>query len=187
MEYFLKDKGVSRASHPVNPIRVQALNLFANSKTQEELNKGMDELISILLKVGTCELDEHMARFIASAGIIVSNTDGAMTVDELDEILDTLGSFKIFPRKFLEEIAKGDVTDTFDKSVENILKINPGMREDMLEYMINIVLSDKTLNRVEVDLLYHFGSSIGLSDMEVATAIAVAIQKGYVPSLSSIC
>ena len=187
LEYFLKDKGVSRASHPVNPIRVQALNLFANSKTQEELNKGMDELISILLKVGTCELDEHMARFIASAGIIVSNTDGDMTVDELDEILDTLGSFKIFPRKFLEEIAKGDVTDTFEKSVENILKINPGMREDMLEYMINIVLSDKTLNRVEVDLLYHFGSSIGLSDMEVATAIAVAIQKGYVPSLSSIC
>ena len=52
LDYFLKDKGISRSSHPVNPIRVQALNLFATCKTQEELHKGMDELISILLKVG---------------------------------------------------------------------------------------------------------------------------------------
>ena len=29
LEYFLHDKGVSRDTHPVNPIRVQALNLFA--------------------------------------------------------------------------------------------------------------------------------------------------------------
>ena len=36
LEYFLKDKGLSRASHPVNPIRVQALNLFAKSKSKED-------------------------------------------------------------------------------------------------------------------------------------------------------
>lgn len=65
LEYFLKDKGVSRASHPVNPIRVQALNLFANATSEEELQQGMDELISILLKVGDTELDEHLARFIS--------------------------------------------------------------------------------------------------------------------------
>ena len=52
LEYFLKDKGMSRASHPVNPIRVQALNLFAKSKSKEDLDKGMEELIAILLKVG---------------------------------------------------------------------------------------------------------------------------------------
>ena len=67
LEFFFKDKGTSRASHPANPIRVQALNLFANAKTEGELNEGMDELISILLKVGDNELDEHLARFLASA------------------------------------------------------------------------------------------------------------------------
>ena len=55
LEYFLKDKGMSRASHPVNPIRVQALNLFAKSESKEDLDKGMEELIAILLKVGDCE------------------------------------------------------------------------------------------------------------------------------------
>ena len=187
LEYFLKDKGVSRASHPVNPIRVQALNLFATSKSEEELQVGMDELISILMKVGTCELDEHTARFIASAGLIVANIDEGINEDEIKSVIESLASMKMFPRKFLDEIAQGNVGEIFADSVQNILRINPGMREGMLKYMISIVLSDKLIAKEEVDLLYEFGDQIGLSDMEVASAIGEAIQVNYVPSLESIC
>ena len=171
----------------MNPIRVQALNLFANAKTQQELHDGMDQLISILLKVGDNELDEHVARFAAAAGLLVANTDSAINQDEIDRIIETLASMKIFPGEFLDEIAKGDVIKTFNESVESILSINPGMREELLNYMINIVLSDKIISKAEIDMLYQFGSSVGLSDMEVATAIAVAIQSNYIPSLESIC
>ena len=187
LDYFLKDKGTSRSSHPVNPIRVQALNLFATAKTENELQKGMTELISILLKVGDSELDEHTARFVASAGLIVAQTDGKIGEDELNQIIEALAEFKIFPRQFLDEIAEGDVVKTFNESVQAIMNINPGMREGMLEYMIQIVLSDKLISKEEVSLLYQFGNNLGLSDMEVATAIAVAIQKNYIPSLESIC
>ena len=187
LDYFLKDKGISRSSHPVNPIRVQALNLFATCKSQKELQKGMDELISILLKVGDDELDEHMARFIASAGLIVASSDDEMKEDEINQIIEMLARLKIFPRKYLEEIAQGDVVKTFNESVEGILKINPGMRSSLLEYMIHIALSDKIIARKEVDLLYEFGASIALSEMEVATAIAESVQRNYLPSLESIC
>ena len=187
LEYFLKDKGVSRASHPVNPVRVQALNLFATSTSEEQLDEGMEELISILLKVGTCELDEHTARFIASAGLIVANADDGINEEEIKRVIESLASLKMFPRKFLDEIAQGNVGQIFAESVENILQINPGMREGMLKYMISIVLSDKLIAKEEVDLLYHFGNQIGLSEMEVATAIGEAIQMNYVPSLESIC
>ena len=187
LEYFLNDKGVSRASHPVNPIRVQALNLFATSESEEELKAGMDELISILLKVGTSELDEYTARFIASAGLIVANIDEGVNEDEINRVIESLSSMKMFPRQFLDEIAQGNVGQIFADSVENILRINPGMREGMLKYLINIVLSDKLIAKEEVDLLYHFGEQIGLSDMEVASAIGEAIQMNYVPSLESIC
>ena len=187
LEYFLKDKGVSRASHPVNPIRVQALNLFATSESEDDLQAGMDELISILLKVGTCELDEHTARFIASAGLIVANIDEGVDEDEIKRVIESLASMKMFPRKFLDEIAQGNVGEIFFDSVQNILRINPGMREGMLKYMISIVLSDKLIAKEEVDLLYEFGEQIGLSDMEVASAIGEAIQVNYVPSLESIC
>lgn len=187
LDYFLKDKGVSRASHPVNPIRVQALNLFANAKTQKQLQKGMDELISILLKIGDNELDEHMAKFIASAGLIAANADKNVGQKEINEILDTLAGLKIFPSKFLDEIAHGDVGKIFGEAVTNILTINPGLREGLLGYMIHIVLSDQVIDKSEVDLLYQFGNDIGLSDIEVATAITENIQKKYVPSLEAIC
>lgn len=187
LNYFLNDKGVSRASHPVNPIRVQALNLFATASSKAELDKGMDELISILLKVGSSELDEHTARFIASAGLIVANSDDEVRKEEVEQIIQSLAGLKIFPRKYLEEISEGDVVKTFNDSVEKILEINPGMREGMLKYMIHIVLSDKVIAKEEVEMIYQFGNGVGLSDIEIATAIAEAIQQCYVPSLDAIC
>lgn len=187
LNYFLNDRGVSRASHPVNPIRVQALNLFATAKSKQELDNGMEELISILLKVGCNELDEHTAKFIATTGLIVANSDGEVSKEEVEQIIQSLAGLKIFPRKFLDEIAGGDVIATFNESVGNILEINPGMRDGMLKYMIHIVLSDKIIAKEEVDMIYKFGNSIGLSDIEIATAIAEAIQQCYVPGLDAIC
>lgn len=187
LDYFLNDKGVSRATHPVNPIRVQALNLFATAPSKSELDKGMDELISILLKVGSSELDEYTARFIASAGLIVANSDEKICQDEVEQIIQSLAGLKIFPRKFLDEIADGDVVKTFNDSVGKILEINPGMKEGMLKYMIHIVLSDKIIAKEEIELIYEFGKSIGYCDIEIATAIAEAIQQCYVPSLDAIC
>ena len=90
------------------------------------------------------------------------------------------------PRKYLDEIAKGDVVKTFNESVENLLRINPGMREGMLRYMIDIVMSDQLIAKEEIELLYNFGENVGLSKIEVANAIAEAIQQNYVPSLESI-
>lgn len=187
LSYFLNDKGTSRASHPVNPIRVQALNLFATSKNTEDLQKGMDELISILLKVGDCELDEYTAKFIAAAGLYVASVDGEITEVEFKQILSQLATLKIFPRQYLEEIANGDIGEQFNDAVENILRINPGMREGMLSYMISMVMADQNIDQPEVDILYKFGESIGFSEIEVAELIAAQIQKEFVPSLDAIC
>ncbi len=187
LDYFLKDKGVSRSSHPVNPIRVQALNLFATCKSQEELDKGMDELFTILLKISDDELDEYLARFIASAGILVASLDEKVNADEVNRIIETLAALKIFPRQYLDEIVQGDVIQIFDDAVSNILKINPGLRAMMLDYMIHVTLSDKVIDRREVDMLYSFGAKIAFSEMEVAAAIAKSIQRNYLPSLESIC
>lgn len=187
LDYFLNDKGVSRNSHPVNPIRVKALHLFATSKTQKALNEGMEQLIGILLKIGDSELDEYTAQFIASAGLIVANADGKITEQEVEQIIDSLAGLKMFPRDFLEQIAKGDVSATFSNAVQNILNIDPGTREGMINYMIHIIMSDKIIAPAEVELLYQFGADIGLSEKEVSDAIAMSIQKNYIPSINALC
>ena len=94
---------------------------------------------------------------------------------------------KIFPRQFLEEIANGDVGEIFHESVSKMININPGLREAMLNYLITIVMSDKSITKEEIDLLYEFGESIALSEMEVAQSIAALIQQRFIPSHELLC
>ena len=187
LSYFLSDKGVSRSTHPVNPIRVEALNLYANAASQKQLDEKMDELISILLKVGDGERDEYIARFIASAGLIVANADGDITKEEIDTVIEELANVKIFPRKFLDEIAQGEVGEIFQEAVGKLLNLDPSLRDGLMGFMIQIVMSDQNIDEKEVKLLYDFGEMIGMNDKEVAQNIAASIQHHFVPSLDAIC
>ena len=187
LDYFMKGKGLSRYDHPVNPIRVQAINLFATAKGEKELEDGMDELINILLKVGNGPLDEDLSVFIASAGLIVANADDRVTEKEIEHIIQNLANLQIFPKRFLDVVAKSDVSKLFDQSVQNILSQNPGMRDGLLAYMMGLVMSDKDISENEIGLIYGFGDSIGFSQKEISQKFAEMIQRNYVPSLESIC
>lgn len=187
LDFFLNGKGKSRYDHPVNPIRVQAINLFASATNEQELDKGMEELISILLKVGNGSTDEQLAVFIASAGLIVANCDDNITTEEIDHIIQNLASLQIFPKRFLEEVSQSDVPDLFQKSVQALLEDNPGTRDGLLAYMMGLVLSDKDISTQEIELIYGFGSNLGFSEKEISLKFAEMIQRNYVPSLESIC
>lgn len=187
MDYFMKGKGLSRYDHPVNPIRVQAIHLFVTAKDEKELEDGMDELINILLKVGNGPLDEDLSVFMASAGLIVANADDRVTEKEVEHIIQNLANLQIFPKRFLDAVAKSDVSNLFDQSVKNILSQNPGMRDGLLAYMMGLVMSDKEISKDEIGLIYGFGDSIGFSEKEISQKFAEMIQRNYVPSLESIC
>lgn len=187
LDYFMKGKGLSRYDHPVNPIRVQAINLFASAKNEKELEDGMDELINILLKVGNGPLDEDLSVFIASAGLIVANADDRVMEKEIEHIIQNLANLQIFPKRFLDAVAQSDVPKLFDQSVKNILSQNPGMRDGLLSYMMGLVMSDKDISKDEIGLIYGFGDSLGFSEKEISQKFAEMIQRNYVPSLESIC
>jgi Zn-dependent protease with chaperone function len=187
LDYFTNGKGLSRHDHPVNPIRVQAIHIFATAKDGKELEKGMDELISILLKVGNGPLDEDLSVFIASAGLIVANADDRVSEKEIDHIIQSLAALQIFPKRFLESVANSDVSKLFEMSTANILGHDPGMRDSLLVYMISLVLSDKEIGESEIELVYGFGKGIGFSEKEISQKFAEMIQRNYVPSLESIC
>lgn len=187
LDYFMKGKGLSRYDHPVNPIRVQAINLFATAKSEKELEDGMDELINILLRVGNGTLDEDLSVFIASAGLIVANIDEQVTEKEIEHIIQNLANLQIFPKRFLDAVSKSDVSKLFDQSVKNILSQDPGMRDGLLAYMMGLVMSDKEISENEIGFIYGFGDSIGFSEKEISKKFAEMIQRNYVPSLESIC
>lgn len=187
LDYFLKDKGLSQYDHPVNPIRVQAINLFATVDDEKKLEESMSELIEILLKVGNGPLDEDLSVFVATAGIIVSNADEKVTDKEYEHIIQSLSSLQMFPQSFLQAVLKADVNELFKQSVSNILQKDPGMRDSLLAYVIGLVIADKDISTEEVKLIFCFGDDLGLSQKEISTMFASMIQEHYTPSLQSIC
>lgn len=186
LDYFLKGGGMSHYDHPVNPIRVQAINLFASARNQIELDNGMEELIQILLKVGNNPLDEPMSVFVATAGIIAANVDGNVSKEEYEQIIRTLSGSNIFPKSFLESVLKEDVDALFEKSVSTILSINPGLRPGMLEYIIGIILADREIGEKEVNFVYNMGKGLGLSVKEISVLFAGMVQRNFNPSLDAI-
>ena len=186
LDYFLKGGGMSHYDHPVNPIRVQAINLFASARNQIELDNGMEELIQILLKVGNSPLDEPMSIFVATAGIIAANVDGSVSKEEYEQIIGTLSGSNIFPKNFLESVAKSDVDALFQESVNTILSINPGLKPGMLEYIIGIILADREIGEKEVNFVYNMGKSLGLSVQEISVLFAGMVQRNFNPSLDAI-
>lgn len=186
LEFFLKDSGVSEGSHPVNPIRIRALELFANAKTQTGLNRGMNELIGVLQSFIYGELDNALADFVASAGIFVSQLDGKRDKNEEEFILRQLGSFCLFPHKELKRIEKGDVMQTFNEAVYKILEIAPHMRSNLLRYFIDVAFADNELGEAELKLIYDFGDKIGFPQPEIARALGIKIREDFKPLASAL-
>lgn len=186
LDYFLKGGGMSHYDHPVNPIRVQAINLYANARSQEELDNGMSELIQILLKVGNSPLDGPMSDFIATAGLITANIDDKITQEEYEHIIRNLASSNIFPKFYLEEIMKLDVRKIFEESANAILNINPGLKPNLLEYIISVVMADKEIGENEVNFVYKVGQNLGLSIKEISVLFAGQIQRNFNPSMDAI-
>ena len=188
LEYFIKDEGLSRDTHPVNPIRVQSLNLYATCTNHGDLNEKMDEIIKALMKLSNNEIDYYLGFFVAAAGLIAINVDGDVTEKEVETVLNNLSSFHIFPRNFLENVNKQDVMQIFNSSIEEILKRDPGMREAMFNYMISLILADSSFNQKELDFIYEVGEKcFGFASREVSDRMAASIQQNFVPSYEAIC
>ena len=195
LEYFRNDKGINFATHPINPIRVEALNQFSKSvffnekgTSKEDLENGMNELIEILLKVRNTELDSNMAKFIATAGLIIANCDENISEKEIDLIFSELSVLEIFPKTYLEDIAQSDVVETFKESIKKLLELNPETREAMLRYLISIALADKDINVKEVELIFNIAAGeLGYSPMETAQIFSQMIQIDFTPSMNALC
>lgn len=187
LKYFLKGVGLAGISHPVDPIRVRALDLFANAKTQTALTKGMDELVDVLQDMIHGELDYAVADFVAAAGILVSQIDGKCDKNEEEYIIEELAQFTLFPYKVLKKVEKGDVDKIFEDSFNKILQL--ATTEDgitPLNYVLNIVVADRNLDEREIAAVYDLGRRMGMSDYQISMEIAEKLREKFLPRASAL-
>ena len=185
LEYFMEGDGVSLDDHPVNPIRVQALHLFALDDTA---NGEMRQLVEILYKTETTEIDRLKPYLVAASGLIVANADGQATEDEIEHILSILSRFHMFPKQFLQEVAEGDVKGIFESSLDRILELDPSYGENIMGYLFELAFADRTISKDEIDVIYQIGQAyLDLSEGEISRLFAEKIQKEFVPDFRAMC
>lgn len=197
LEYFRAHAMTAATSHPVNPIRLKALELFGSSKLYEDLSAGreisededlqknMTDLAELIMSKGSSPLAEARKKIIATAGYMVASADGEVGKEELEHILMGLSSRTHFPRQVLDTIlGEEDPAQVFVDAVEQVIGANPSERVPIFSYLIDVALADRRLRQEEVDLLYQVGENVfGLARKEAAQLIAEALQKDFVPNL----
>lgn len=186
LEYFLKEGGVSEGTHPVNPIRIRALELFAKEKTQSGLNRGMDELVNILQDFLYSELDYALADFVAAASIIMTQIDGKRDKNEEEVILAEMADFCLFPHKVLKQTEKGDVMKIFNESIAKVMELAPYKNIDLLTYYINVAFADGIIDEKEIELIYDLGKKVGLPEGAIAIELGKKVQKDFRPLASAL-
>lgn len=194
LQHFISGQGLSlnNASHPVSPIRIEALNLFANAKTEKELNEGMDVLVDAIARLNlNNEMGQHLLWFVASAGLIMASADNEITQDEVETILNNMSEFYMFPMDILQQVTSENCSDVFNKSLQSLLQLNPDARNDLFLYLVNIMVTDFKFKQEELDLLMRMGKeAFGMEEELIVRLIADGIRMnvatGVVPSTRSI-
>jgi hypothetical protein len=196
LDYFSHNNG-NIMSHPVNPLRIKAIQLFSQSglfqaivdnkdfDSDEKLSGEMAKLIEALLTLSTSELDYHRKFFMAAAGIIMASLDEKLSGEEIELILDQLSAFTVFPKEFLNQIYDGGkANEIFGEAITQILALNPSERISMIAYLANLAISDNQVFNKEIDFVYEVGVNLFKMDKrEVAQIVASMIQGKFMPNL----
>ncbi len=187
------------SSHPVNPIRIKAINLLNDSELYRALSRGetnipedvalqkkMEELIDVLLKKGNSAMDEYRRQLIATGGLLVAyGGEDGLNEHELKRIIEALASFDVFPEAYLWEIAQSEnIVEKFEETVATILKYNPAERYAILNFLILIALSDSIIEKKETDIIYQIGENLlGFTRLEISQEIGKNIRENFIPKL----
>lgn len=197
LNMFRENGAGNHMSHPINPIRIKAIQLFAGSqlyrslcedeqpKADPELEKSLDELTRTLMVLSSSPLDQYRRQFIATGGIVMANLDSQMNEDELNLILNNLSAFTIFPTEYLNSIIKaGHIEDQLLEAITKILEINPADRYAIFDLLVSFAHTDHRITRPEISFLFEIGTKmLGMSRKEIAQLIAGNVQQSFNPDL----
>ena len=190
LQHYVKGSALSLKhgfTHPVSPIRIEALNLFANAKTEKELTEGMEQLVKAISRLNMDPVEDDFLIFMASAGLIMANADGQMTEKEYETILDGMSSYYMFPVDILKQVTRENCSELFNQSVASILKENPKLAPNLFSYLVAILMSDQNIDKDELRLLFTMGEkAIGLDEETMLRLLAGGIRHFFIPNIQSI-
>lgn len=193
-EDMLKNSSASTSflnnDHPIYPIRILSIKYFSESKTIKKINikgifedKILDENIDGLCeKLQVFDLDnDFIPLFLATAGIIIAELDGEITLEEFKSIEIQLSFFTLIPVIILEQVLEADDKKTlFEDSIKVIIENDYSKKDALLRALIHFALSDGFLHDKEKEFIFEAGEKfLNFSKEEIAYHIVLNIKEMY--------
>ena len=202
LESHTNELQAQNSTHPIPALRVISLDNFSRSKlfksittkkktvADKKLAKDMDKILQKFYFMGN-EMDVHRMHFIASAGIIMAQVDREVSGEEINDIMNTLSNYLLFPKEFLDNMIKGtQVYTVFNDSINHLLnpQINRGSIEKeaemMMTYLVAMVVSDNRILDAELEFLYKIGAELfHFTKERISYMLASVIANNFSPNI----
>lgn len=185
-------------SHPANPVRVKALELFFHSRTWADWTGGrkprrdkaleakLENAIAVLRKTPRVEREQSELLFLASAGYILMTCDEDANEDEYTYLLNLLSYYYFWPAAYLEgyfeEKDPKKLQKTMAKSAARIVKEYPQSTRTLLQALIPLLTRDKRLDQRELDMLFKIAEKhLQIPHAEVVDLILAGLVENFRP------
>jgi len=178
LEKYTQSGAFFNQTHPTNPIRVKAIQLFSESKLYKsfkkdgtiiendvELSKAMDSLVELLELHPDNERDYYRLTLIAVGGFMMAGIDQEITKDEEERIIENLSNFIAYPRAYLKGLIgqiqnHEEMMALFIESIRKLLEIDPEERYAIFNYLCDIAISDRALDKNEIWFLIDIATRL---------------------------
>jgi Zn-dependent protease with chaperone function len=157
-------------SHPANPVRVKALELFFRSRTWKDwakpgkirrdkvLEEKMESTIAVLRKTPRFEKDQAELEFLASAGFTLMVSDEIASEEEYTYLLNLLSYYYFWPGVYLQSYSEAkdpkEIQRTLKRSAAIIVEKYPQSSRTLLQALMPLLTRDKKLDQRELDTLF---------------------------------
>ena len=178
LDYFMNsDKSVG-STHPVHPIRIQSLYLYATAKSQSQLEKSMEEIEDRFNKLD--EEDATLNYFYVAAGYLMANIDGEASVTQKHSIVCRVGEKCWFPIEFIKYVLENkNIEELYHDTIKLLVEMDKDNKVVMLDYLLSIAFIDGDFSQEELNFIYDFGHEVGYSDDIIAGCIKRLLPRSF--------
>lgn len=179
LDFLLNESMCMGGTHPVNPVRIQALHLFEKAKTQKALVDGMITLLGIISNSFYTDADYDYAELYAAVGLLVCGGNGKLEKRAEEMILNKVAEYSLHPAKVLKGVAKSDLPEIVKRLMP--MAENDGCDTDILRFVIDLVFVDNIIEPSELECIKSMGSALGFAEAQIAEILTSKIRAHFAP------
>ncbi|MAD45363.1 MAG: hypothetical protein CMI02_19630 [Oceanospirillaceae bacterium] len=165
----LEDTSHCYSSHPFNPIRVMAVDLYGQSdrykqltgqgsaeKTLSEIDDAIKQVLDYMEPVTDNDKQQMMNEAVFWGGAWVAYADGVLANEEAENLLSQAGQ-EVFDRGMEQINASADpvqlAKDNFTGSCKPLLVLGPSERCSFIQRLVVVARADQNIDDSEMDAL----------------------------------